>query len=121
MAGRFPLYTDADVHGPLIKALRKAGWDIVRAIDEFPEGALDLAHFERAVVLGRILVTNDEDQEIIANSWYREGRQFPGVVAWRQKVYTEMTHGEIVEAFEKLAASDDPFSGYPIIHIKPSR
>ena len=39
MAGRFPLYADADVRGPLIKALRNAGWDVVRAIDELIEGA----------------------------------------------------------------------------------
>jgi hypothetical protein len=31
VAARFPLYTDADVRGPLIKALKKAGWDVVRA------------------------------------------------------------------------------------------
>ena len=67
MAGRFALYTDADVHGPLIKALRNAGWDIVRAIDAFPERTPDLTHFEHAVALGRVLVTNDEDQEEIGH------------------------------------------------------
>lgn len=55
MAGRFRLYADADVRGPLIKALRNAGWDVVRAIDELLEGAEDLPHFERAVAQGRVL------------------------------------------------------------------
>jgi hypothetical protein len=63
VAGRFPIYADADVRGPLIKALTKAGWDVVRAIDLYPERSSDLTHFERAVAMGRILVTNDEDQE----------------------------------------------------------
>ena len=119
MSGRFPLYTDADVRGSLINALRKAGWDVVRAIDELPEGAKDLQHFQKAATLGRVLVTNDEDQEAIADQWYREGRPFPGVIAWRQKAYTQMTVGEIVEAFEEIAAREHPFSPYPIVRIKP--
>ncbi len=121
MAGRFSLYADADVHGPLIKALKRAGWDIVRAIDAQPEGADDLLHFERAIALSRVLVTNDEDQEVIADQWYRQGRPFPGIVAWRQKTYSQMTNGEIVEAFEELAARDNPFSPYPIVRIKARR
>ena len=38
MAGRFPLYTDADVYGPLVEMLVRRGWDVVRAVDAFPEG-----------------------------------------------------------------------------------
>ena len=67
MAGRFPLYADADVRGPFIKALKNAGWDVVRAIDELIEGTDDPPHFERAVEQGRVLVSNDSDQEDIAH------------------------------------------------------
>jgi len=56
VAGRFPLYTDADVQGPVIHALKSAGWDVVRAIEAFPERTVDPVHFERAVELGRVLV-----------------------------------------------------------------
>ena len=45
-AGRFPLYTDADVKGPLVKALVSRGWDIVRAVDVHPEKTNDPIHFE---------------------------------------------------------------------------
>lgn len=121
MAGRFPLYTDADVRGPLIKALKNAGWDILRAIDAFPERTLDLPHFERAAALGRVLVANDEDHEVRADQWYRTGRPFPGLITWRQKVYDQMTYGEIFECFEELARQDAPFAGYPILRIKPKR
>jgi hypothetical protein len=118
--GRFPLYTDADVHGPLVKALKKAGWDLVRAIDEMPEGTADLPHFERAAALGRVLVSNDQDHEEEGNRWHRQGRSFPGLVSWRQKVYSQMTYSEIVEAFEELAARDEnPFAYYPIVRIRP--
>ncbi len=121
MAGRFPLYTDADVRGPLIKALRNAGWDIVRAIDEMVEGTLDPPHFERAVKLGRVLVTNDQGQEDRGHEWYETKRSFPGLIVWRQAVYDQMSYGEFVEAFEEIARQDDPFALYPIIRIWPKR
>jgi hypothetical protein len=121
VAGRFPLYADADVRGPLIKALKRTGWDVVRAIDELPQGSDDAPHFERAVVLGRVLVTHDEDQEAIGDGWYRAGRPFPGVLVWRQTVYDQMSYGELVEAFEELARQDDPFAPYPIVRIWPTR
>ena len=75
MAGRFALYTDADVRGQVIKSLKDHGWDVMRAVDAFPEGTLDLVHFE-----GRVLVTNDGDQEQIAIQWLSEGRPFRGLI-----------------------------------------
>ena len=93
MAGRFPLYTDADVRGPLIKALTNAGWDIVRAIDEMVEGTKDPPHFERAAKLGRVLVTNDAGQEARAQQWYEAKRSLPGLIVWRQAVYDQMSYG----------------------------
>ena len=74
MAGRFALYTDADVHGPLILALRRRGWDLVRAIDLYPPGTADAVHFERAAQENRVLISNDQDMEVIANRWLAEGR-----------------------------------------------
>ena len=119
MAGRFRLYADADVRGPLIKALRSAGWDVVRAIDELLEGAEDLPHFERAVAQGRVLVTNDAGQEARAQQWCAEGRRFLGLIVWRQTVYDQMSYGQLVTAFEELALQDGPFSEYPIVRIWP--
>ena len=121
MAGRFPLYADADVRGPLVKALKRVGWDVVRAIDELPEGAEEPPHFERAVALGRVFVANDEGQEIRANKWYRQGRAFPRLITWRQKDYSKMTYGEIVEVFEELGLQENPFSPYHIVRINPKR
>jgi hypothetical protein len=62
LSGRFPLYTDADIRGPLIKQLKRAGWDVVRAVDEYPERTKDPIHFQRAVELGRVLITSDENR-----------------------------------------------------------
>jgi hypothetical protein len=105
----------------LIKALRDAGWDIVRAIDEMIEGTEDPLHFERAAELGRVLVTNDAGQEARAQQWYEAKHSFPGLIVWRQAVYDQMSYGQLVDAFEELAQQDDPFAAYPVIRIWPKR
>lgn len=38
MAGREALFADACVNGHLVEALILRGWDVMRAIDVFPEG-----------------------------------------------------------------------------------
>ncbi len=81
MARRFPLYTDENVQGPLLKALKRQGWDIVRAVEIYPEGTPDDTHFEYAVQQGLVLVTNDGPLHSIAHRWLREGRPFPGMIA----------------------------------------
>lgn len=121
MAGRFPLYTDADVNGPVVDALRGHGWDVVRAIDTFPEGTDDDVHFAYAAREGRVMVGNDIDVKLLAERWHAEGRPFPGLAWWPRGHYMRMKPGDFLEAFEELAARDDPFAGYPIVHIKPKR
>jgi hypothetical protein len=120
VAGRFPLYTDADVRGSVVKALIAAGWDVVRAIDLYPEKTDDHVHFERAVRDGRVLVANDRDMKAIAEKSLKDGRAFPGMVWWERKKYARMTEGDIVRFFEALAAQDDAFA-YPIVFLKPNR
>lgn len=121
MAGRFPLYTDACVDGPVVEALVHAGWNVQRAVDAFPEGTDDPAHFACAAQQSRVLVSNDIDMKLLAESWAAEGRPFPGLVWWPRRHYAILGPGDFVAAFEDLAAHDDPFAGYPIIHLKPKR
>ena len=80
MAGRFPLYTDADVNGPVVDALKGHGWDVVRAIDTFPEGTDDEIHFAHAAHEGRVVVGNDLDVKLLAERWCTERRPFRGLV-----------------------------------------
>ena len=121
MAGRFRLYTDADVHGPFVHALKRTGWDLVRAVDLYPEGQDDRTHFERAAREGRVLVSNDVDQVRIAQEWILAGRQFPGLITWPKADERRMTGTDFAAAFEALAREDNPFDPYPIVYLKPKR
>jgi hypothetical protein len=117
VAGHFPLYTDADVHGPLIEVLRARSWDVVRAVDVYPQGTSDAIHFERAAKENRVLVSNDQGMEVLANRWLAEGRPFRGLVLWPQEHYGRMTYGELAT---RIAALSEPFP-HPVIHLKPGR
>jgi hypothetical protein len=121
VAGRFPLYTDTDIDGPVVKALRAAAWDVLRGIDAYPERTRDDIHFAHAAQEGRVLVSNDIDMKAIAVAWFVEGRSFPGLVWWPRSRYAVMSPGDFVAAFEELARQGDPFAAYPIVHIKPTR
>ena len=121
MGGRFRLYTDACVDGPVVEALVRASWDVRRGVDAFPEGTGDPVHFERAAQEGRVLVSNDIDMKLLAESWAAQGKSFPGLVWWHRRTYQRMSPGDFVGAFDELAGRDDPFAGYPIVYIKPER
>ena len=121
MAGRFPLYTDADINGPVVEALIDHGWDVVRAVDTFPEGTTDNVHFAYAATEDRVMVGNDIHIKLMAEAWCLEQRPFPGLVWWPRDHYGRMSPGDFLECFEDLARQDDPFAAYPIIHLKPKR
>ena len=107
MAGRFPIYTDADIHGPVVQALQDAGWDNLRAIDAYPERTSDEVHFERAASEGRVFVTNDRRIENnIVRVWLEQGGRFRGMICWPRSHYKRMRPGEFVQAFEELAGQD---------------
>ena len=118
MANRFPLYTDEDVHGDVVELLLKRGWDLVRAVDRFPQGTDDSIHFERAAEERRVLVTNDQPSIEEAKRGLLEGKSFTGVVTWPRKHYARMSIGEIVDKIEALTYEEDPFV-YPIRYIRP--
>jgi hypothetical protein len=119
VSGRFPLYTDADIRGPLVEALIQGGWDVLRAIDVYPERTKDPIHFERAAREGRVLVAHDTDQLKLALRWIDEERPFRGLLTWPQLHHRRFAEADFIAAFEKLAAEDDPFpAAYPIRYLK---
>lgn len=103
-----------------MKALRRANWGVVRGVDTLPEDAQDPKHFEKAVELGRVFVTNDQPAVVVAHRWVEEGRRFKGMITWPRSHYNRMTIGDLVQKFEELAAKDQPFDhDYPIVRFKP--
>jgi len=119
VAGRFALFVDEHVQGPLVNALKRQGWDVERAVDVFGQRTDDDVLFAYAAEKGRVFVTNDAPAEAIAIKWLAEGKPFRGLLCWVQEQQKRMTVGDLMEAFELLAAKDDPFRPYPVVHIKP--
>lgn len=115
---RRPVYTDADLHGPIVDGLIDRGWDVIRAVDAKPEGTDDVDHFEHAVRLGRVLMANDKHMKALAERCVAEGRAFPGLIWWPRKTYAIMSNAEILKAIEELMTKPDAFV-YPIEFIKP--
>jgi hypothetical protein len=120
VTGRFPLYTDADIHGPLVEGLMRRGWDVARAVDHYPEGVDDQVHFERAAREGRVLASNDLDQILIAEGWLAASRSFRGLITWHKTDERWLSVGALLDAFDAIAGEEDPFSSYPIVRIRPA-
>jgi predicted nuclease of predicted toxin-antitoxin system len=119
VAGRFPLLTDENVSGPVIEALRTAGWDVAHARDLFGENTVDEALFQYAARHGRVLVSTDQDHLEIADRWLREGKSFR-MVWWAQGPYQHVRPQALVHAFEALAHLDEPFP-YPVHFLRATR
>ena len=113
-----PLFVDNHVRGPVIKALRARGWDIVRAVDVFPGKNADEELLEYAAREGRVFVTSDGGIHMIAHRWLKEGRCFRMVYWWAEH-RRRMSDGEVASALERLAADPHAFD-YPIQYIKPA-
>lgn len=117
MAGRFPLLTDENIPGPLIEALRAAGWDVAHAREIFGENTDDEDLLAYAASHGRVLVSTDKDHLPIADRWLREWKPFR-MVWWEQGPYQHVRPQAFVDAFDELARAEVPFA-YPIHYLKP--
>ncbi len=117
MAERFPLFTDENVDGTVVEALRREGWDVVRAVDTFGEKTDDAELFEWAVTNGRVFVTTDNRIEAIAQRWLAQWRPFR-MVRWLQERQLHASPGAFVRAFEALMQKPDAFA-YSIEYLKP--
>ncbi len=118
MPGRPPLFLDACVRGTVIEGLVRRGWDLVRAVDLHGEGVKDPPLFEHAASLGRVFVTNDGPLHAVALQWLHAGRRFR-MVYWSKNDDRRYTAGQILDAFDELAAQADDVFRYPIYYLKP--
>ena len=78
------LASDADVHGDIIRGLRRrqADLDLVRAQDALAEGASDLVVLAWAAAANRVLITNDRNTMVgFAYQRAAAGEPVPGIIA----------------------------------------
>jgi predicted nuclease of predicted toxin-antitoxin system len=116
VVGRFPLFTDENVDGPIIQGLRNRGWDIQHAVEEFGEKTKDTTIFEYAAKQGRVFVSTDHDILRIARQWLQEGRAFR-LIWWEQIETQRILVSVVLDAFDALAAAANAFA-YPIEYLK---
>jgi hypothetical protein len=113
----FPVFTDNHVRQPIVEALLRLGWKVVRSVDAFGEGTDDTVLFAYAAKEGLAFVTSDGPIHTIAMEWLATGRAFR-MVFWKHKHHERMSDGDIVRALEELARKPNAFA-YPIEYIKP--
>jgi hypothetical protein len=119
-ARRFALLTDNHIRQPIVDALRRAGWDVVRAVDLFGESNEDEEIFRYAAEHERVFLTNDQRIHTIAHDWLAQGRRSFRMVYWWAEHRRLMSNGDVVRALEQLAANPASF-GYSIEYLKPQR
>lgn len=77
------LATDADVHGDIVRGLRRRvpGIDLVRVQDALPEGTPDPEVLTWAAAEGRVLITHDRNTMVgFAYERVAAGDAVPGVI-----------------------------------------
>jgi hypothetical protein len=87
------LASDADVHGEIVRGLRRrmAEIDLVRVQDVLPEGAPDVDVLAWAQAESRILITNDRNTMVgFAYQRVAEGKPLPGLIV--------TTNGQSIES-----------------------
>lgn len=78
------LASDADVHGDILRGLRRRlpDIDLVRVQDALPEGTPDLRILDWAAAESRVLITNDRNTMVgFAYQRAAAGEAVPGLVA----------------------------------------
>lgn len=82
------LATDADVHGAVIRGLRRRapGLDLIHSLEVLPEGTPDLDVLAWAAAENRVLISNDRATMIgFANRRVAAGEPLPGLVVASKK------------------------------------
>jgi uncharacterized protein DUF5615 len=115
---RFKLITDEHWSKAHVKALKDAGWDIVRVVDVLGQKTEDpdiLAYCDKEA---RVWVTTDQSARGHITNWLAAGKPLPGVVIGIQRHREDITPGALLRFLEKLAAEATPFASL-IRYVKP--
>lgn len=76
-----PALLDEDTSRALDRELRRRGFDVVSVHQVGPKNVDDALVLERAIALGRVVIThNTDDYRALQAAYERDGRQHPGIV-----------------------------------------
>jgi hypothetical protein len=96
---------DQHVPAAVANGLRVRGVDVVTTWEDGSSALEDEPLLERAQVLSRVLVTQDEDFLVIASAWPMAGREFPGIVYAHQ---LRIGIGQFIGDLEIIAKASVP-------------
>ncbi|MCX7824141.1 MAG: DUF5615 family PIN-like protein [Verrucomicrobiae bacterium] len=99
------LYMDVHVRKPVTTGLRLRGVEVLTAQEDGAERLDDPELLDRALALGRVLFTQDDDLLAEAAARQRKGLAFAGVVYAHQQ---HITVGQTIEDLELLAKVCEP-------------
>jgi hypothetical protein len=104
-------YFDQHVPAAIARALRLRGIDVLTAYEDGAAAWEDEALLQRAIALGRVLFTQDEDLLALAHRRQSEQRTFPGVIYAHQ---LHVSVGRCVTDLELIskAVSADEMAGH---------
>jgi predicted nuclease of predicted toxin-antitoxin system len=94
------LLMDEHVKSAVTDGLRRRGCDVLTAQEDESDGLPDPRLLDRATILGRVLVTNDDDFLVEAAKRQAAGASFSGVVFGRQN---DLTVGKMIDDLELIA------------------
>ncbi len=96
-----------DVHAPvaITEGLRRRGVDVLTAQDDSSDRSEDPVLLDRAMALGRVLFTQDEDFLVEGSRRQRVREPFAGIIYSHQ---LRVTIGQCVEDWELIAKVYEP-------------
>jgi hypothetical protein len=100
------LYIDECVDARIVAGLRRRGVDLVTAGEQGLLSASDAQQMERAIALGRALVTADQDFLAIVREMHARGAPFPGVFFIQKATPIGEAVRNIADAAEILDPAD---------------
>ncbi len=101
------LYMDENVPSAITEALKKRGLDVLTVQEDGLTSAPDPVVFNRAIMLDRVVFSEDQDFLIEAKRYQMEGLRFPGVVFARQRVVSIGDCVRDLELIMNVASPED--------------
>ena len=111
-----PPYMDHHVHRAITSGLRVRGVDVLTAEEDGARRLADPVLLDRATILGRVLVTQDQDLLIEAQRRQIEGIPFSGVIYGHQR---KVSVSDCIRDLEIIGLAGDSTDVYAKVTYLP--